>query len=122
MICSTDKESKKSADTTHAGLKHFQDFRYRHFKDIRCYDEMRPVSNQPARFFVTAKTRKVKSLEELNVDQLKLRPIIDQTGTYIDNASKVIAKFLKPLAKNEHTIGDTLTFPELVNNASNSDK
>ena len=83
---------------------------------------MRPVSNQSARFFATAKTHKVKSLEELNVNQLKLHPIIDQTGTYIDNASKVIAKYLKPLAKNEHTISDTLTFPDLVNNASNSNK
>ena len=68
---------------------------------------MRPISNQPARFFATAKTHKFKSLEEINVDQLKLRPIIDQTGTSIYNASKVIAKYLKPLAKNEFTISDT---------------
>ena len=32
-----------------------------------------------------AKTHKFKSLEEINVDQLKLRPISDQTGTYICN-------------------------------------
>ena len=100
-------------DTTHADLKHFQDF---------LYDEIRPVSNLPARFFVTTKTHKFKSLEEINVDQLKLRPIIDQTGTYIYNASKVIAKYLKPLAKNEYTISDTLTFPDLVKNASNSNE
>ena len=68
---------------------------------------MRPVSNQPVRFFVTAKTHKFKSLEEINVDQLKLRPIIDQTGTYIYNASKVVAKYLKPLAKNEFTLTGT---------------
>ena len=55
---------------------------------------MRPVSNQQARFFFTAKTHKFKSLEEINVDKLKLRPISDQTGTYIYNASKVIAKYL----------------------------
>ena len=36
-------------DTTHADLKRFQDFLYRHFKDKKCYDEMSPVSNQPAR-------------------------------------------------------------------------
>ena len=100
-------------DTTHADLKHFQDF---------LYDEIRPVSNLPARFFVTTKTHKFKSLEEINVDQLKLRPIIDQTGTYIYNASKVIAKYLKPLAKNEYTISDTLTFPDLVKNVSNSNE
>ena len=100
-------------------LKRFQDFLYRHFKDKKCYDEMRPVSNQPARFFVTAKTHKFKSLEEINVDQLKLHPIIDQTGTYIYNASKVIVKYLKTLAKNEFAISDTLTFTDLVKNASN---
>ena len=44
------------------------------------YYEIRPVSNQPARFFVTTKTHKFNSLEEINVDQLKLCPIIDQTG------------------------------------------
>ena len=79
---------------------------------------MRPVSNQPARFFVTAKTHKFKSLEEINVDQHKLRPLIDQTSTFIYNASKVIAKYLKPLAKNEFTISDTLIFSDLVKNVS----
>ena len=73
----------ETSDTTHTDLKRFQDFFYRHFKDKKCYDEMRIVSNQPAQFFATAKTHKFKSLEEINVDQLKLRPIIDQTGTYI---------------------------------------
>ena len=68
---------------------------------------MCPVSNRPARFFATAKTHKFKSLEEINVDQLKLRPIIDQTGTYIYNASKVVAKYLRPLAKNEFTLTGT---------------
>ena len=58
---------------------------------------MHPVSNQPAPLFATAKTHKFKSLEEINVDQLKLHPIIDQTGTYLYNTSKVIAKYLKPL-------------------------
>ena len=68
---------------------------------------MCPVSNRPARFFATAKKHKFKSLEEINVDQLKLRPIIDQTGTYIYNASKVVAKYLRPLAKNEVTLTGT---------------
>ena len=67
----------ETSDTTHTDLKRFQDFLYRHFKDKKCYDEMRPVSNQPVRSFATAKTHKFKSLEEINVDQLKLCPIID---------------------------------------------
>ena len=52
---------------------------------------------------------------------MKLRPIIDQTGTYIYDASKVVAEFLKPLARNESTISDTLAFPELLKNIENSD-
>ena len=35
-------------------------------------------------------------------------------ATYIYNASKVIAKYLKPLARNEFTIINTLTFPDLI--------
>ena len=63
---------------------------------------------------------KFRSLEEINIDQLKLRPIVDQTGTYIYNASKVIAKYLKPLAKNQYAIIEILTFPDLVKNESKS--
>ena len=58
----------ETSDTTHTDLKDFQGFFYRHFKDKKCYDEMHPVSNEPARFFVTAKAHKFKSLEEINVD------------------------------------------------------
>ena len=82
---------------------------------------MRPVSNQPARFFATAKTHKSDTIEDINVKDLKIRPIIDQTGTYIYDASKVVAQFLKPLARNEFTISDTLAFPELLKNIENSD-
>ena len=45
-----------------------------------------------------------------------------QIGTCIYNASKVIAKYLKPLAKNEFTISGTLTFSDLVKCASNSNE
>ena len=82
---------------------------------------MRPVSNQPARFFATAKTLKFNTIEDINVKDLKLRPIIDQTRTYIYDASKVVAQFLKPLDRNEFTISDTLAFPELLKNIENSD-
>ena len=53
---------------------------------------MRRISDRPARSFATAKTHKFNTIEEINVEHLKLRPIIDQTSTYIYNASKVIAK------------------------------
>ena len=93
----------ETVDSIHKDLKHFQDFLYRHFYKTKYYDSMRPVSNQTARFFATAKTHKFNTIEDINVKDLKLRPIIDQTGTYIYDASKVVAQFLKPLAKNNST-------------------
>ena len=85
------------------------------------YENMRPKSNQPGRFFATAKTHKFDSVNDITLDKLKLRPIIDQTGTYIYNASKVVAKYLRPLSKNKYSIDDTLTFPDLLKNAEESD-
>ena len=62
---------------------------------------MLPRANQPGRRFATAKTYKSESVKDISLDSLKLLPIVDQTGTYIYNASKVIAKYLRLLAKNE---------------------
>ena len=81
---------------------------------------MRPVSNQPGRFFATAKTHKFTSLNDITVENLKLRPIIDLTGTYTYNTSKVIANYLRPLSKNQYTISDTLKFPDLLKSADTS--
>ena len=80
---------------------------------------MRPRSNQPGRFFATAKTHKFEFMEDIYLESLKLCPIIDQTGTYIYNASKVVAKYLSPLSKNEISITDTFIFPELLKNSNN---
>ena len=99
----------------------FQDFLYRQFYKTKYYDGMRPVSNQPARFLATAKTHKFDTIEDINVKDLKLRRIIDQSGTFIYDVSKVVAQFLKPFAKNEFTISDTLAFPEWLKNIENSD-
>ena len=48
------------------------------------------------------------------MDQLKFRPIMDQTGTYTYNAAQVISNYLKPLCINEYSINDTLQFPQLL--------
>ena len=91
----------KTADNTPKDLKRFQGFH--------------PKSNQPGRFFATAKTHKFDSVNDITtLDKLKLRPIIDQTGTYIYNTSKVAAKYLRPLSKSKYSIDDTLTFPDLL--------
>ena len=80
---------------------------------------MRSICNQPVPFFATAKTQKFDTIQDINVKDLKLRPIIDQTGNYIYDASKVVPKFLKPLPRNEFT-SDALAFPELLKNIENS--
>ena len=48
---------------------------------------MHPVSNQPAHFLAPAKTHKFDTIEDINVKDLKLRPIIDQSGTSIYDVS-----------------------------------
>ena len=105
MLCKA-----KMSDNTHQDLKHFQNFLYRHFYKTEYYDKMRPISNQPARFFATAKTHKFIKIEDINIQDLKFSPIIDRTGTCIYNASKVIANYLKPLNKNGFIISDMLSF------------
>ena len=81
---------------------------------------MRPISNQSVRFFATAKTRKFNTIEDINIQDLNLRPIIDQTGTYIYNSSKVNANYLKPLAKNDFIISGMLSFPDMLKKAVHS--
>ena len=78
-------------------------------------------SNQPARFFAIAKTHKFNKIEDINIQDLKLRPIIYQTGTYIYNSSKVIANYLRPLAKNDFIISGMLSFPDILKKAVNSE-
>ena len=85
------------------------------------YENTRPKSNQTGRSFATAKTHKFDFINNITLDQLKLCPIINQTGTYIYNASKVVAKYLRPLSKNKYSIHDTLTFPDLLRIAEESD-
>ena len=75
---------------------------------------MRPVANQPAKLFATAKTHKFNNIEDINVEELKFRPIIDQTGTFTYNCSRVIAEYLKLLCQKEYSIKDTQSFPEML--------
>ena len=43
-------------------------------------DDIIPISNQPAHSWVIAKTHRFDTIEDINVTDLKFRPIIDQTG------------------------------------------
>ena len=73
----------------------FQDFLYHHLY-TQSYEEIRQRSNQPVRFFATAKAHTFQFIEDISLGSLKLRTIIDETGIYIYNASKVVAKYLSP--------------------------
>ena len=66
------------------------------------------------RFFATAKTHKLPLLNDITVENLKLRPILELTETYTYNASNVIANYLRPFSKNQCTTSDTLKFLELL--------
>ena len=101
-------------DNTLTELKSLQNFIYRNFKKHEKYKEMRPTSSQPARLFATAKTHKFTDIKQININDLELRPIIDQTGTHLYDCSKIIAQYLQPLAIYEYTISDTLSFLDIL--------
>lgn len=71
-------------------------------------------SNQPAGFFTTAKTYKFNNIEDINIQDFKLQSVNDQTYTYTYDASKVITAYPKPLAKDDLTISDALSFPDML--------
>ena len=77
---------------------------------------MYPHSNQPAKLYGTAKTHKFNNIQEINRKNLKLRHIIDQTGTYNYNAAQVISQYLKPLSKIKFTINDMQFFSADIKN------
>ena len=75
-----------------------------------------------SRFIPSAKTHKFGDLSDINVTNLKLRPIIDQTGTCYYKTGKVISKYLKPLTKNEFVINNTQYFTAMLNNVPVSEE
>ena len=103
-------EYVETVESTHKDFKDFQDFLHRHFYKTKYYDGMRSISNQPSYSFSTTKMHKFDTMEDTNVKDLKLGPVIDQTETYMYDTSKVNAQFLKPFARNEFTISNG--FPE----------
>ena len=54
------------------------------------------------------------SVDSVNINDLKFRPIIYQTGTMTYNAAKVISDYLRPLWKSKHTNNDTLSFADMI--------
>ena len=73
----------KENDNTLTELKSFQNFIYRNFKKHEKNKEVRPTSGQPTRLFATAMTHKFTDTKQININNLKLCPIRDQTGTHL---------------------------------------
>ena len=88
----TEDKYIETSNNTLCDLKWFQHFLYCHLYKHKYYEAMRSRSNQSDRFSDTAQTHKFESIEDISLKSLKLRPIIDQTGTYIYNNWKVVAK------------------------------
>ena len=84
------------------------------FKRHEKNKEITSSSSQPPRLFATAKTYKFINTKQVNIISLKLRPIIDQTGTHLYDFSKIIVQYLQLLAINEYTISDTLSVPDIL--------
>ena len=95
-------------------LNNFKQFLKRNFKGYDKLDDMLPTSNQPARIYASAKTSKFPSVYNVNINDLKFQPIIDQTRMMTYNAAKVISDYLRPLCKNKFTINDTLSFADMI--------
>ena len=68
---------------------------------------MLPKSNQPGQLYGTAKTNKRNSIEHITLENLKLRPIIAQSGSYTYNTGQVIADYLKPFSDNDYITRNT---------------
>ena len=50
----------------------------------------------------------------ITLDDLKFRPIIDQSNTYTYNAVKIVSNYLQSLTRNDYVIKDTHTFAEII--------
>ena len=112
---STDKGTYTLAeDNTVKDLKNFKQFLKQNFKGYDKLDDILPTSTQPARLYATAKTHKFSSADSVNINDLKFRPIINQTGTMTYNAAKVISDYLRHLCKNKYIINDTLSFADMI--------
>ena len=72
------REYEETEDDILNELKSLPSFLYHHFKDAPYYKQMLPSSHQPARVFDSTKTHKFDCFSDINVTNLKLRPIVVQ--------------------------------------------
>ena len=80
---------EQSTDTAKQDLEIFPSFLYRNFKNHPSYIKMRPKSNQLPKLHTITKIHKFNDLDEITVEKIKLRQIVDQTCTTTYDAAKV---------------------------------
>ena len=110
----------ETSDNTSRHLNQFQDFFIVIFINTKIMNQCLQVLISLTVFSLQSKLISLNSLK-IFLESLKLRPAIDQRGSYIYNASNVIANYLTPFSENEFSITDTLSFPELLKNSSNDE-
>ena len=76
---------------------------------VTCYQHL---TNQPE--YMLLLKHKFSYVDNVNINDLKFRPIIDQIGMMTYNVAKVISDYLRPLSKNKYTINDTLSFADMI--------
>ena len=109
----------ETSDNTSRHLNQFQDFFIVIFINTKIMNQCLQVLISLTVFSLQPKLISLNSLK-IFLESLK-RPAIDQRGSYIYNASNVIANYLTPFSENEFSITDTLSFPELLKNSSNDE-
>ena len=87
-------KNKEIDDNILKELESFKSFLYWHIKNSPNCKQVLPSSHQAARFFATAKTHRFENINDITIDNLKLRPIIDQTGTLYYKTRKEIGEYL----------------------------
>ena len=98
----------------HKDLASFQNFIYRHLKCHPDYEKVRPSSNQPVKYFAIAKKHNFDNFKDIKIENLKRRPIIDQTGRANYHTSKVVANYFRPLTINKFVIKECFLFPDIL--------
>ena len=108
-------------DNTLKDLTIFQNFLVRNFKSTLPLENVKPTSNQLAFLYGTAKTHKFDNFEEINNENLKLRPIVSTCGTFYYETAKFLASYLMPLTDNEYNIKNTIDFADRLKERTQSD-
>ena len=82
-------------------METFQSFLCQNFKYYPSYDKM-TKSSQPERFYAPIKNQKFNDFNQITIEKLKSRSILDQKGTGTYDAAKIIDEYLKSLACNKY--------------------